>query len=351
MTFSLTENTKTMPLESDFLPIEMALDALHRTTGLKADVARKTMHADLEMTIQANDGQVYSWMCEMKPNVDRRDQLLTFKHKHHDKVMITRALSAFMAAQCRELDIQFIDYSGNCFLRQGSLLVYVFGAKEETRDKVSVPRGLTPAVLQVVLAVLTQPDILNTNIRAIAQMASISRGAAAAALNTLVALGFLSISTTGRRLVVMPQRWLDAWTEGYLGRIRPKLQKMRMRSPHSVANLLELIGPKMGEFVWGGEAAAHKLSLGIKPEMLTLYVKFTEPQVLSNAVKEYKLRRDPDGPIELVDLFWNAIELQSFPTVPDALIYADLIGAGDTRSLEIANTLRKAICRHVESKA
>jgi hypothetical protein len=70
---------------------------------------------------------------------------------------------------------------------------------------------------------------------------------------------------------------------------------------------------------------------------------------MRDLVLEWKLRRDPEGKIELVEIFWNAVELPSFPTVPDALIYADLIGSGDQRTMETAFALRKEICANVAS--
>jgi hypothetical protein len=50
-------------------------------------------------------------------------------------------------------------------------------------------------------------------------------------------------------------------------------------------------------------------------------------------------------------MFWNARELSGFPTAPTALIYADLIGTGEQRTMEIAAELRKKICADVENKA
>ena len=49
-------------------------------------------------------------------------------------------------------------------------------------------------------------------------------------------------------------------------------------------------------------------------------------------------------------MFWNTKELPCFPTVPDALIYADLVGTGDERTMEIATYLRKEICDYVASE-
>lgn len=145
--------------------------------------------------------------------------------------------------------------------------------------------------------------------------------------------------------------WLDAWTEGCLGRIRPKLEKYTMSAPIPLPAVLERVTPRVREVELGGEAAAACRGMGLKPGALTLYINFDDPSVARSLVQELKLRRDPDGKIELVNMFWNTIELASFPTVPDALIYADLVGTGDERTMEIARNLRKEICKYVTSES
>ncbi|MEW6763214.1 MAG: type IV toxin-antitoxin system AbiEi family antitoxin [Pseudomonadota bacterium] len=296
------------------------------------------------------DGHTHQLPYEIKPLIDRRDQLVMFRARHPDTVLVTRSLSTMLAEQCLELGIQFIDTAGNCYLRQPGLYVYISGEKETLKEPSSA-RGLTPAALRLVFAVLARPDILNSNVRKIGEIASISHGAASAALITLEERGFLSSSNTGRRMLARPERWLDTWTEGYLGRIRPKLDKLRMSAPLPLAALIDRVNPRMREVALGGEAAAVVRGLGLKPGTLTLYVDLHDPHVLKDLVQQYKLRRDPGGPIELVSMFWNTMELENFPTVPDPLIYADLVGIGDARTMEVAEALRKEICSDVQSKA
>lgn len=330
--------------------VEKAIEALGRTAGLAACVLDPTaIDHDGQLKISADSEHTLDLPYEVKTNIDRRDQLIKFKNLHRDTLLITPSLSNAMCGQCRELDIQFIDHAGNCYLRQPGLFVFISGEKDHTKTKPAATRGLTPAALRVVLAVLTIPSILNSNVRRIAEAASISHGAAGAALVMLEEMGLFTSAGTGRRLLAMPDRWLDVWTEGYLGRIRPKLEKRRMSAPFPITAILERVQPEMNEWALGGEAAAAWLDMGLKPGALTLYIDLDDPSVLRNLVQELKLRRDPEGKIELVDMFWNTEALHSFPTVPDALVYADLVGTGDERTMEIATNLRKKISNHVTS--
>jgi hypothetical protein len=341
------------PKQYDASSVRKAMVFLNRTTGLQTQIlAQADTGHDESVRITTDAGQSFDLHYAVKTTIDRRDQLVTFKTLHGDALLITRSLSSAMSELCRELNIQFIDHAGNCYLRQPGLFVMVSGSKDPTKGKVAATRGLTPAALRVVLAVLTLPSILNSNIRRIAEVAAISHGAAGAALIMLEELGLLITSArTGRRLLVMPERWLDAWTEGYLGRIRPKLEKHKMSAPVPIPAVLERVLPQMHEVALGGEAAAAYRNMGLKPGALTLYIDLDNLSVMRNLVQELKLRRDPEGKIELVNIFWNTKELHCFPTVPDALIYADLVGTGDGRTMEIATSLRKEICSYVTSES
>ena len=338
--------------EYEVLSAHRAVEGLGRTTGIRSSIlADAGPKHDGQILIETSDGRTFDLPYDVKFTIDRKDQLLTFKTRHDTAVLITRELTRTMAEHCRELGIQFIDHAGNCFLRQPGLFVFVTGAKETTNFKQAAIRGLTPATLRVVFAILTIPSVLNCNVRRIAEVASISHGAAGAALITLEEAGFFSSAKSGRRMLTMPERWLDTWTEGYLGRIRPKLEKYKMSAPVALEAVLKRVSSQMGEVALGGEAAAAHLDMGLKPGVLTLYIDLKDPGVLRDLVQQLKLRRDPEGKIEMVDMFWNTQELPCMPTVPDALIYADLVGTGDNRAMEIAMRMRKKILDDVTNQA
>lgn len=336
--------------QQDHHSARLAMEALTRTTGLTTTLLEATdRHHDGVVQISADNAHSVQLPYEVKATVDRRDQLSSFKMRHGSAMLITRYLSAAMTEKCRELEIQFADHAGNCYLRQPGVFVFVTGCNSVTTG--SAPdRGLTPAALRVVFAVLTLPPLLNNNVRHIAEVASISHGAAAAALVTLEHMGLFT-STKNGRVIASPERWLDAWTEGYLGRIRPKLEKYRMSATDQLAYTIERVVPQMREVAVGGEVAAARRELGLQPGALTLYVDLNDPTVMRSLMHELKLRRDPEGNIELISMFWNTLALPWSSTVPDALIYADLVGTGDQRSMETAMQLKIQICRHVATAA
>lgn len=338
-------------LQSELVePLRSALAAVRRTTGILVSLGTSyASEQDGKIRFKFADGQEIELVYEVKTPIDRRAQLSVFKEQHGAALLITRSLSLKMAEECRSLEIQFLDSSGNCFIKQPGIFVYVTGLKDSTAAPSAAIRGLTPASLRVMFAILAKPSILEGTVREIADIAAISHGAAGIALVMLEELDLIGKATTGRRMMFEPGRWLDMWTEGYLGRLRPKLETYRMHSLTPLSTILQQVTPAMHEIILGGEAAAAHAELGLKPGALTLYVDL-QPRVMGHLARQFKLRKDPHGEIELLQIFWNTHELPSFPTVPDALIYADLVGSGDARSMETAAVLRKRIVEHVASK-
>ncbi|GAB3432792.1 type IV toxin-antitoxin system AbiEi family antitoxin [Massilia solisilvae] len=341
-----------MRLEDTLL--DQIVDGLKRATGFNVELFSQAVRDesfDQVLQFATNDKRPFVLPIEVKATVDRRDQILSFKNRHGSEgVLGTRRMSAELGQYCRENNVMFADAAGNCFLKTDDLLVFILGQKASPQNLLSSEPTVTPATLRVMLAVLTQPHFLNASVREIGEAARISHGAAGKALESLRQLGFYVETNSARRMLSIPERWLDVWTEGYIARIRPKLLKRRMRAA-SMDAARDLVSPAMGEVELGGEAAASKLGYSLVPGELTLYVNMQEPGVLPDLVRWLKLRADPAGSIELVDMFWNSPALRSFPTVPEPLIYADLIWSSNSRNLEIAQELRKAICERVQSQS
>lgn len=357
------------------------VDGLRQSTGLTIELVGKESDNehfdDILQIAHTADEQPLLLPIDFKATIDRRDQILGFKQRRApDVVLGTGQLSVELAQYCRKNNVMFADAAGNCFLKSEKLLVFILGQKRDKKYISLKDSTVTPAALLVMLAILTNPELLNQSVREISAAAGISHGAGGKALGTLHELGFHTATRSGRRVLSKPERWLDVWTEGYLARIRPKLQKRRMRPP-SMEYALRHVSPALDEVELGGtaganlqlfsqqpyetlpdgerpvaigsEAAASELGYSIAPGELTLYVNMQDRNVLPELVQALKLRADPDGPVEIVEMFWNSLALQSFPCVPEPLIYADLISSSNSRNFEIAQQLRKVICDRVQN--
>jgi hypothetical protein len=95
---------------------------------------------------------------------------------------------------------------------------------------------------------------------------------------------------------------------------------------------------ELGRFqaYWGGEVAAARFTRYFKPEMTTVYLRGN----LARLRVALKLKREPQGNVELLKAFWDAqYDDQENATVPPLLVYADLMASGDPRNLETAEQI------------
>ena len=87
---------------------------------------------------------------------------------------------------------------------------------------------------------------------------------------------------------------------------------------------------------WGGEVAAAMLTEYLKPQVVTIYAY----QPMGRLLAKNKLRRHPNGDIEILKAFWNFEHNGPHRNlVHPLLIYADLLATGDARNIETARII------------
>ena len=89
-----------------------------------------------------------------------------------------------------------------------------------------------------------------------------------------------------------------------------------------------------GKTLWGNECGASILTRNLTPGKYTIYTE--EPW--QSVGKSFKLIPDEYGKVEVLQLFYKATEQV---TVSPLLIYADLMGSGDSRNIETAEIILK----------
>ena len=96
---------------------------------------------------------------------------------------------------------------------------------------------------------------------------------------------------------------------------------------------------------WGGEPAASIRTDYLSPEIYRIYTY--NDQVLP-LLKELRLKKDPNGKVEIFRAFWpNEVNNQD-GTVPDFLTYCDLHNSGIDRNIETAKVLEEKIKKELE---
>lgn len=260
-------------------------------------------------------------------------------------ILVTDYVTPTVAQRLREKGVAFVDAVGNAWIDQPGLVLWHTGNKPVRTPKAGqAVRVFQPAGIQVVFALLCDPERVNAPVREIADLAGVAHGTAGHILDDLRRMGHVvefgrregARGRARKRQLLQRRRLLDLWVEAYAQVLRPRLNLLRYRPlnatlPHwwKKATYHEL-----GAWL-GGEGAAEIVTRYLKPQDITIYA---DDRVAF--LNKHRLVVDPQGPVILLDRFWNFVHEWEFPDlVPPVLIYADLLATGDDRCRETAGML------------
>lgn len=252
-------------------------------------------------------------------------------------LLITDYVTPPLAEKLKARDIAFLDAAGNAYLDQPPIYVWIKGERPKDKppaDKVT-GRAFQASGLKVLFALLCHPEWVAEPYREIARLAGVAHGTVGWVMADLPKLGFLA-EINGERRLLQPELLLKRWAEAYARTLRPKLVIDRLRTDEQ--RWWAKLKPEKYKLEIGAEVAAERLTKVLRPETVTLYGEKTNPRLLI----DYKLRRDPYGPVEILQRFWN-FQAPEKGFTPYPLIYADLLNIGDARCLEAANVIYERV--------
>jgi hypothetical protein len=334
--------------------VARALTELNGSTGICGEILpAANANTDAIISLQIG-GKKLRYDCEIKNKVDRYSLLLDLLHKPESMqktLLVSSPLSQDMANRCRELGLQFMDTAGNAHITDGKgVYIYVTGRRgsDDVRT-VANDATMTPAALRMMFAFLADPSLLNAPYRDLSIQAMVSTGAISKVFDTLEARRLVGKTEEGRRMIISPQLFLNEWASGYASRLKPKLKKFRF-AIDDLDKFRNQWNPELRLSAWGGETGATYLTKHLHPEECTVYIDMENPYALRDMVKQFRLRADPVGRIEVVGMFWNSDYFADwFPTVPPHLIYADLLATHDSRNFAAAQQIASEVFEHVHN--
>lgn len=349
---NMATKLKTTPPEQALL--QQALDGLRRTTGLAGQLDTVKHRDDnhlrrVDTTIEIDvDGHRHCYVVEMK-RVDRFAALGAVRQQFDQygkpALLVAPRITPETADRCRELDIPFLDAAGNAYLRAPGLFVFITGQRPPNDlpgAMTATPRAGTATAHRMIFAILCRPTLLKAPYRDIVNAAGIALGAVGWVFFDLDTRGFTTGGKhKGGRRLIEPGKLFEEWVTNYPIKLRPKLNPRRFRAGNpdwwKNADIT-----KYGA-LWGGEVAADRLTHYLKPATRTIYVrKKEERDTVKELVVAHRLRADPKGDIEILDIFWDLPNDPDHPdTVPPILVYADLMATMDTRNIETARLIRE----------
>jgi len=321
--------------------LQKALEILQKTTKLTVDIKPNTVRAtpgpDAVIRIALQDME-WHFAVGIKDRLTRAGlilavlQLRKFPQKG---LLVARYITPQMADRLREMDIPFVDTAGNAYINEPPLFIYIKGNKPvDTYRPEPTTRAFRPAGLQVVFALLCNPGLEDAPFREIAKEATVALGTVGWVMRDLKQMGYLiDMGRRGRRLV-RQQNLIARWVTTYAEQLRPKQLIGRYKAinhdwwKHTKLDTFEAY--------WGGEIAATVLTKYLKPQIVMIYTN----QTLGKLLLKNKIKKDPNGDIEILKTFWKfEYDWQHPNLVPPLLIYADLLATGDARNIETAEII------------
>jgi hypothetical protein len=235
--------------------------------------------------------------------------------------------------------INYVDQAGNCRLQIDADFMALIEGQTPIKQP-AVGRGVAIPGYRVLFTILTQPTLLNSPVRTLADAAAVSKTTAAETIARLVQEGLIS-PVQGQRRILDPKAMLERWMLGY-ETLRPRMIMGRFRTQDAdPAAMEERVKKELGESVvwaWGGGSAAMRITKHYHGEDTVLHV--CDP---ANDLPR-RLRALPaiDGPL-IIQRTPNKTAFEGIEphTVHPLMVYADLMINADPRARETALEIRE----------
>lgn len=341
--------------------VTAALAALHEKTAIEGQLVElesidSGSYAPDAWIDLAHANGTSRYVVECKSLIDRRGQLdlvqRQFEFAGVDGLLVAPHVSRVLAEHCKAIGLQFLDTRGNAYLRAPGLFILITGEKDDSRRPAfDAPKGLTNAAgLRVVFALLSRLELINAPIKDIAANARVALGTAYNALDDLERRGYLiNKEKAGRRKLLERRRLVDEWTINFPTTLRTKLNVRRFSAPDPY--WWQTFDSDV-KFAWSSEVAAAKMTGYLKPATVTLYVEADETDRLIKAlVKQYRIKPDPHGEIEVLEKFWNWESELAENVAPPLLVYSELFAMLDPRTRETAGIIKERFIEATFDKA
>ena len=309
--------------------IHNAVNNLQGLTGFKIEFLPALREKEF-------DGQLFWVNSKQKLLVQIKNEIRTIPETLPDQFKKGNALfvANYIAPTAKKLlkkkGINYLDAAGNCFIHYDDLLIFVEGQKITPLRYKAEGKLWTAPGLKYIWAILQNPALVNDTYRKQAETAGVALGRIGDFINDLKNGAWLAKTSNGW-LLENDKILLEKWTDLYPRVLKPKLLIGNFRfARNAIPDKL----PK--EMLWGGEQAAANTTRFLQPEIYTIYT-WADKQ---DTMKKLQLLPDPNGKVLLYEGFWKRL-FDGNELAPPTIVYADLLGTGDSRNLEAAQRIKR----------
>lgn len=242
-------------------------------------------------------------------------------------LLISGEINLGKRQRLHEMGIHTMDAAGNCYIQTESLMMYCEG-KKNVVSKTKETLSFKEPGLKVIYHILNTPQIVNEPLRDIQAQTGVGLATIFKLFTALKNNGYLFTSASGRHLR-RHDGLLSIFIDSYCRVMKPKLRLTTMKFLPGVRERWRDIVLPQG-MQWGGEPGAFLLDGYLLPEVWDVYSSVASQELIRARIAVPA----PDGEIRIYRKFW---EEDDEKTAPPLIIYADLMGSGDSRCIEAAN--------------
>jgi hypothetical protein len=328
-----------------------ALNQLQFHTGLVAQVSHMdavTNGADAGAVIQFDNSnaRLIAELREWAASGGTRnlvEDLSQETRAGYDKLLICDYISDEEAARLRAANVNYLDNVGNAYLDIPPIYVLIQGKKP--KEKFNTDRHaklFTETGLKVILALLTDSDLLNASYRSIADHANVSMGTIGWVLRELKNQGFLQSLGTQyrwRNRDMLMRKWVEAF---------PQLKEKYLLGSYYCAdkNWWKALDLDRYDAVLGGELALADAFSGFEPSTGEIYLGRFKHDLLVRDLSLHEAtlpNTDAQARVDVYTRFWgNVSDTRLFKHYAHPLInYAGLMETWDNRVRNLAAELAR----------
>lgn len=291
------------------------------------------------------------FVCFVKENITKATlnptlaTMQTVNNRKQPILLVTQYVTPQVSTELASKGINYLDCAGNCLVRytkNGNLIFQISNqGRKNAEPQIKTYPVFQDAGLKVVFYLLQNADNVKKPYREIKEQIGVSLGSVKNVMDELVRRGFVCDTQNGRAIKDKKQL-LDLWVSNYNEVLKPKLLTgtMTFRAEEKRNEWKNIELPQ--GMLWGGEPAANLMEGYLQPGSFDIYTELPAAHLMrTGAVKQ-----DVNGEIHLYNKFWNW-ETDN-RTVPAILIYADLMGSGNSRCLEAAQHILKNELKNFE---
>lgn len=283
------------------------------------------------------------FLCEIKGNitatnintiVNRLQKYMATEKR--PVLLVAKYINPNMFDKLVELGLNILDCAGNCYIRYMNGNIPVFHLTNKGEKNVFANEKVYPifqyAGIKVIFYLLQDKNNVNKAYREIQENTGVALGTVKNVIDELVARKFILVTDKGR-ILKNRKALLDLWVENYNQVLKPKLMMGRMAfRTNEQRNKWKAMELPEGMY-WGGESAANMIDNYLEPGAFDIYTDVPTAYLMKTGF----VRQDANGEIKVYQKFWKW-ETENH-LVPLILVYADLMGSGNSRCLEAANRL------------